>query len=199
MPLNPQQKETGWISKWAFQVGAFAADVIGRQAIAAGYFAATATMRAKFADGFINADKIAANAVTDSKLHEDIKYWRLHRGRGDIIQLSGLGNIGVTDIDCGDPALRGIGVVTPPGAVGIIVQAQIIDTGGTAVQLKLRRNGETHWAQIFYCNAFVQAKTFIYMVVLELDDNHLIEYSISGSSGLAAFSLKLMGWVMEGG
>jgi len=68
MPLNPQGKDTGWISKWAFQVGALAADVIGRQAIADAYFAATAAMRAKFADGFITAAKLASNAVETVKI-----------------------------------------------------------------------------------------------------------------------------------
>ncbi len=34
-------KETGWLSKWAFQVGALAADTIGRQAVAAGYITST--------------------------------------------------------------------------------------------------------------------------------------------------------------
>jgi len=58
MPLDATGKETGWLSKFAFQVGAFAADTIGRQIIAAGYFAATATMRAKFADGFLTEAKL---------------------------------------------------------------------------------------------------------------------------------------------
>ena len=63
MPLNAQGKETGWISKWAFQAGALAADAIGRAAIAAGYFAATAAMRAKFADGFLTEAKLAVAGV----------------------------------------------------------------------------------------------------------------------------------------
>ena len=61
-------KETGWISKWAFILNALAADSIGRQAIADAYFAATAEMRAKFADAFINADKLASGAVTTAKI-----------------------------------------------------------------------------------------------------------------------------------
>ena len=61
-------KETGWISKWAFHVAALAADAIGRQAIEDAYFSADATMRAKFADSFINAAKIADSAITSEKL-----------------------------------------------------------------------------------------------------------------------------------
>jgi len=68
MPLDAVGKEVGWLSRWAFQVGALAADVIGRQAIADAYFAATAEMRAKFADAFINADKLASGAVTTAKI-----------------------------------------------------------------------------------------------------------------------------------
>ena len=48
MPLDPNtQQETGWLSKWAFQKGALAADVVGRQAIADGYF--DISMASKFA------------------------------------------------------------------------------------------------------------------------------------------------------
>ena len=68
MPLDAVGKEVGWLSRWAFQVGALAADSIGRQAIADAYFAATAEMRAKFADAFINADKLASGAVTTAKI-----------------------------------------------------------------------------------------------------------------------------------
>lgn len=58
MPLDGTGKEIGWVSKWAFHVGALAADIIGRQAIADAYFAATPAMRAKFADGFLTEDKL---------------------------------------------------------------------------------------------------------------------------------------------
>jgi len=68
MPLDGNAKETGWLSKWAFQVDSLAADVIGRQAIEDAYFAATTEMRAKFADSFINAAKIADAAITQAKL-----------------------------------------------------------------------------------------------------------------------------------
>ena len=61
-------KETGWISKWALHAAALAADAIGRQAIEDGYFAATAAMRAKFADSFVNAAKLAADAVETTKI-----------------------------------------------------------------------------------------------------------------------------------
>ena len=68
MPLGYDSVETGWISRWAFMVGALAADVIGRQAIEDGYFAATAAMRAKFADSFIDAAKLASDAVITAKI-----------------------------------------------------------------------------------------------------------------------------------
>ena len=69
MPLDQAGvKEVGWLSKWAFQVGALAADAYGRQAIEDGYFAADATMRAKFADAFVNTAKLADSAVTSAKL-----------------------------------------------------------------------------------------------------------------------------------
>lgn len=58
MPLGGTGKETGWISKWAFQVAALAADAIGRQAIADAFFTATSAMRAKFADGFMTEEKL---------------------------------------------------------------------------------------------------------------------------------------------
>ena len=69
MPLDVGglNKETGWVSKWALQIGALAADAIGRQAIEDAYFAATSAMRAKFADEFINAAKIATGAITAAK------------------------------------------------------------------------------------------------------------------------------------
>ena len=67
MPLSPAGKETGWLSKYAFQVDALAADAVGRAAIADAFFAATAAMRAKFADGFINAAKIADGVITAAK------------------------------------------------------------------------------------------------------------------------------------
>ena len=68
MPLNSAGKETGWISKWAFQVSALAADAVGRQAIEDAFFAATAEMRAKFADSFINTALLADLAITIAKL-----------------------------------------------------------------------------------------------------------------------------------
>ena len=70
MPLDVggTGKETGWLSKWAFQVAALAADAIGRQAIEDAFFAATAAMRAKFADSFINAAKLATDAVETAKI-----------------------------------------------------------------------------------------------------------------------------------
>ena len=68
MPLDPVGKESGWLSKYAYQVGSLAADAVGRQAIEDAYFSADATMRAKFADSFINAAKLAANAVTTAKI-----------------------------------------------------------------------------------------------------------------------------------
>ena len=70
MPLDVGglNKETGWISKWALMVSALAADAIGRQAIEDAYFAATDAMRAKFADSFVNAAKLATDAVTAAKL-----------------------------------------------------------------------------------------------------------------------------------
>lgn len=61
-------KETGWLSPWAFQISALSADAIGRQAIADAYFSADATMRAKFADLFITAAKLATDAVTTDKI-----------------------------------------------------------------------------------------------------------------------------------
>ncbi len=63
MPLDADGKETGWLSKWAFQVGALAADAVGRAAIATGYFAATAAMRALFADGFLTEAKLGVPNV----------------------------------------------------------------------------------------------------------------------------------------
>ena len=69
MPLDQAGiKECGWLSKWAFQIGALAADSFGRQAIEDAFFAATAEMRAKFADAFINAAKLAADAVETAKI-----------------------------------------------------------------------------------------------------------------------------------
>ena len=41
---------------------------MGREAIADAYFSADATMRAKFADAFINAAKLAANSVETAKI-----------------------------------------------------------------------------------------------------------------------------------
>lgn len=61
LDLGGLGKETGWLSKWAFQVGALAADAIGRQAIADAFFAATSAMRAKFADGFLTEAKLAVS------------------------------------------------------------------------------------------------------------------------------------------
>ena len=58
MPLAPDGHDTGWLSKYAYQVDSLTADAIGRQAIEDGYFAATAAMRAKFADGFLTEAKI---------------------------------------------------------------------------------------------------------------------------------------------
>ena len=76
MPLDGNAKEVGWLSKWGYQVGSLAADAIGRQAIEDAYFAATAEMRAKFADSFINAAKLAADAVEEAKL-EAVIFGRL--------------------------------------------------------------------------------------------------------------------------
>ena len=69
MPIAPDGRDSGWISKWAFQLNALAADAVGRQAIEDAFFAATAAMRAKFADEFINAAKLATDATTVTKFH----------------------------------------------------------------------------------------------------------------------------------
>lgn len=138
--------------------------------------------------------------VTDAKLSDDIKYWKLQRGSGDLLSLATQGNVNWTDLDCADPAFRGQGIITPNAAVGFIVQAQVYDGAGNSVQFKLRKNGETHWAQIFYCTAPVQGKTSIYMAVIAFDDDQVMEWSISGAGGsLCQVSLKLMGWIMEPG
>ena len=68
MPLDALGKETGWLSKWAFQRDSLKADSVGREAIEDAYFAATAEMRAKFADAFVNAAKIATDAVETAKI-----------------------------------------------------------------------------------------------------------------------------------
>lgn len=68
LDLGGKGKETGWLSKWAFQVGALAADAIGRQAIANGYFAATSAMRAKFANKFLTGAKIDDTTITEAQI-----------------------------------------------------------------------------------------------------------------------------------
>ena len=69
MPLDQAGlRECGWLSKWAFQINALAADSFGRQAIEDAFFAATAEMRAKFADGFINTAKLADDAIETAKI-----------------------------------------------------------------------------------------------------------------------------------
>jgi len=72
MPLGQDGlKEVGWLSKRGFQIGALAADSFGRQAIEDAFFSADATMRAKFADSFINAAKLEADAVITAKIAND--------------------------------------------------------------------------------------------------------------------------------
>ena len=53
MPLDTAGKETGWLSRWAFQVAALAADAIGRAAME---------------DGYVNEAKLGALAVSEGKL-----------------------------------------------------------------------------------------------------------------------------------
>ncbi|MBU1213461.1 MAG: hypothetical protein KJ587_19665 [Alphaproteobacteria bacterium] len=72
MPLDPTGKETGWLSRWAFMVNALAADSVGRQAMEDAFFAATVEMRAKFADEFINAAKLASDAATLRKFYTGV-------------------------------------------------------------------------------------------------------------------------------
>jgi len=55
--------DKGWISKYAFEDKALAADATGRAAMEDGFFEATAAMRAKFADGFITVGKVTPLAV----------------------------------------------------------------------------------------------------------------------------------------
>ncbi len=91
MPLNLQGKETGWISKWAFQVGALAADLIGRQAIADAYFAATSAMRAKFADGFLTEAKLAFPSVDGLHPHRIARATYDFAEHGGAVSVIGLG------------------------------------------------------------------------------------------------------------
>ena len=73
MPLGQDGlKEVGWLSKWAFQINSLAADSFGRQAIEDAFFAATAEMRAKFADSFVNAAKLASDAGTLTKFYTGV-------------------------------------------------------------------------------------------------------------------------------
>ncbi len=58
MPLEQGgTKETGWLAKWAFQVGALAADAIGRQAVEDGYLY-EAKLRVA-TDNALNAGRVA--------------------------------------------------------------------------------------------------------------------------------------------
>ncbi len=54
MPFDPSGKETGWISRWAFQRGALSADSVGREAVE---------------DGFITPAKLADTVVLRASEH----------------------------------------------------------------------------------------------------------------------------------
>jgi len=91
MPLDATSKETGWLSKWAFQVGALTADVVGRQAIEDGYFAATAAMRAKFADSFLTEAKLLAETIDGLHPHRIARATYDFAEHGGAVSTIGLG------------------------------------------------------------------------------------------------------------
>ena len=58
MPLDKSGKETGWISKWAFQAGGMAADSVGRAAMAD-----LLIQNGKIDNATITASKLAAGVL----------------------------------------------------------------------------------------------------------------------------------------
>lgn len=206
MPISPQGKETGWISKWAFQIGALAADIVGRQAIADAYFAATATMRAKFADGFINAAKLASNAVTTIK----IAAGAVTAAKLNVTLSPGSGQlayVGRTPRSGWDKFLWthmanyadwGVASITGGNAVKVKLWVLVNDVLLDSV-ISFRKNGETNWnygqTHMAY-NRDLLGQSWYYEIECDLDSAKKLEYKIYAANGVRIQSgaWLIIGW-----
>lgn len=94
MPLDATGKETGWLSRWAFQVAALAANVVGRQAME---------------DGYVNEAKLAALAVSEGKLAapsaDGLHPTRIARATYDLAVLGGVQGVIALGVTLPDNAI----------------------------------------------------------------------------------------------
>lgn len=138
-------------------------------------------------------EAIRDDSVTKAKLHEDINYWKLQRITAVVKELTSQDDIAWTDLDLDSV------VTVPTGAIGIILETYLYETGATPT-LSLRKKGEdTNDWQVVRNSAQVSAKAHESIAIVEMDDDHIIQYRLQSTAGATscAFYLKLIGWVMK--
>lgn len=88
----------------------------------------------------------------------------------------------------------------PTNAKAVMLVVQVRDSGSSTfnASMSFRKNGETSGKQNYpvFCFAPDDALTTQFVIV-EMDDNHVIEYSINASgSNTFDYFIKLWGWIL---
>lgn len=134
------------------------------------------------------------DSVTKAKLHEDICYLKLQRITAVVREILNGNDLAWTDLDLDTY------VTVPAGAIGVMLETYVIDTGAARPTLSLRKNGEdTNTWQEVRNSAQVAGIANVVMLIVEFDDDHILEYRLQSTAGggTASFYLKLVGWVMQ--
>lgn len=134
------------------------------------------------------------DSVTKAKLHEDICYLKLQRITAVVREILNGNDLAWTDLDLDTY------VTVPAGAIGIMLETYVIDTGAARPTLSLRKNGEdTNTWQEVRNSAQVAGIANVAMLIVEFDDDHIFEYRLQSTADgdTASFYLKLVGWVMK--
>jgi len=122
------------------------------------------------------------------------KYWKLERLTSVLREILNGNDLAWTDLDIDSYA------TVPVGAIGIILETYVIDTGAARPTLSLRKKGEdvNTWQEIRN-SAQVAGIAHETMAVVEMDSDHIIQYRLQSTAGggTASFYLKLLGWVIQ--
>lgn len=142
----------------------------------------------------ITGEQIADDSVAKEHLDSDIKYLKLQRITAVVREILNGNDLAWTELDLDTY------VTVPDGAIGIILETYVIDTGAARPTLSLRKKGEdTNSWQEARNSAQVAGVAHETLAIVGFDTDHILEYRLQSTAGggTASFYLKLMGWVMQ--
>jgi len=117
----------------------------------------------------------------------------LQRSTAHIMGLQNQDDIGWTDLDLDTV------ITVPVGAIGILLETYVYETNARPTLLLRKKGDDTNDWQWIRNSVQVSAIAHEAMAVVEMDNDHIIQYRLQSTAGAtsAAFSLKLLGWIMR--